>query len=228
MDTETTGLGDKDQVVEWAGAWPGGQACFLVKPTVSISVEARAAHHITDRMLDNVANADTWRPTIEKHLFEHGTPVFHNADFDIRLMKQTWPGLVIAPHICTYRVALHLWPDAPRHSNQVLRYWLEVEPKIKTNLPPHRALPDVAITYAILERAITQHNGTEQMQGQDLEEALRQLIQMTNDPVVLHRVRFGKHVDQLWSEVPKSYLSWILRDGGFDADVVYTAKHYLG
>lgn len=231
LDTETTGMGPEDQVIEIGGVFPtpeaAGQFCFLVKPTVPISVEARAAHHITDKMLDNVANAETWRPTLEKHL-SNRVPVFHNAEFDIRLIKQTWPGLIIAPHICTYRVALHLWPDAPRHGNQVLRYWLGVEPKIKTNLPPHRALPDAAITYAILERAITQHNGAEQMEGENLKEALRQLIQMTTEPVVLHRVRFGKHVDQLWSEVPSGYLQWILRDGDFDRDVVHTARHYLG
>jgi exodeoxyribonuclease X len=214
IDTETTGMSPDDQVIEWAGVWPGGQACFLIKPTVLINVEARAAHHITDRMLDNVANAKTWRPTLEKHLSEHGTPVFHNAEFDVRMIKQTWPGIVIASYICTYRVALHLWPDAPRHSNQVLRYWLGLEPKIKTNLPPHRALADAAVTAAILDKM---------METVDEE----RMLELTTMSAVLHRVRFGKHVDWLWSDVPHDYLRWILRNGEFDHDVIYTAKHYL-
>lgn len=215
IDTETTGMGTEDQIVEIGAVWSEGQDCFLIKPTVPINVEARATHHITDQMLANMPTAPTWRPKIEKFLTTLGTPVFHNAEFDIRLIKQTWSELLVSPHICTYRVALHLWPDAPRHSNQVLRYWLGLEPRVKTNLPPHRALADTAITAALLEKML---------ETVDLD----RMIELTIMPVVLHRVRFGKHIDQLWSEVPKSYLQWILRDGNFDRDIVHTAQHYLG
>lgn len=213
IDTETTGMGPDDQVIEWAGVWPGGQTSFLINPTVPVSVEARAAHHITDKMLEDALTAEEWRSPLEKHLSAHGTPVFHNAEFDIRMIKQTWPGIVIAPHICTYRVALHLWPQAPRHSNQVLRYWLNLD--VQIDLPPHRALADAIVTAAILDK----------MAAVTVDEV--RMLELTTMPVVLHRVRFGKHVDWLWSDVPHDYLRWILRNGEFDSDIIYTAKHYL-
>lgn len=214
IDTETTGLGEADQVIEFAAVWPGGHSHFLVRPTVPVNPEARAQHHITDRALAGATDAPGWQPHLEGPLAEHGTPAFHNAEFDMRLITQTWPEIAFAPHICTYRCALHLWPDAPSHSNQVLRYWLGLDVDADLmRLPPHRALPDAAVTYAILERMITERSEAE-------------LIALTQAPVVLHRVRFGKHVGQAWSEVPHDYLRWILKQN-FDRDVLHTALHYL-
>jgi hypothetical protein len=46
-------------------------------------------------------------------------------------------------------------------------------------------------------------------------------------PMVLSRCNFGKHAGKAWAEVPRDYLQWMLRTGGFDPDVEFTAKHYL-
>jgi exodeoxyribonuclease X len=222
IDTETTGMEDQDQVIEVAAVWEDGHRHYLVRPTVPVHPAARAAHHITDRTLSTCAPAPSWRANTEA-LVTMGTPVFHNADFDMKVMAQTWPGLATPPHICTYRVSLRLWPDAPSHSNQALRYWLEEEPAwLPPNLPPHRALPDACVTTALLHRMVRE------VAPDDTAAALTTMAQWTLEPVVLHRVRFGKHQGLLWSQVPRDYLRWVLRQPDFDRDVMHTAHHFIG
>jgi exodeoxyribonuclease X len=219
VDTETTGLGEGDQVVEFAAVWPGGHSHFLVRPTVPICPEARAAHHITDHLLASCGDAAIWRPSLGDLLERHPGPlVGHNISFDLQMISQTWPDLwpeQWPTNICTYRCALHLWPEAPSYSNQILRYYLGLEPVVKTNLPPHRALPDAAVTMALLNKML--ETKTEQ-----------DLVALSQMPVVLRQVRFGKHRGALWSDVPRDYLSWVSRQGDFDVDVLHTARHYLG
>lgn len=218
IDTETTGLGEQDQVVEFAAVWPEGHYHLLVNPSVPVIPEARAVHHISDRTLGRCFGREAWHEALGLLLEQHPGPlVGHNVEFDLRMIRQTWPGLLPEdrPAICTYRCALHLWPDAPSYSNQVLRYWLGVEPAVKTGLPPHRALPDAAVTCALLQKMLETRT-------------LDDLVTLTRAPVLLTKVRFGKHEGQRWSEVPRDYLQWIVRRGDFDADVLHTARHYLG
>jgi exodeoxyribonuclease X len=218
IDTETTGLGKEDQVIELAAAWEGGHNHFLVKPSVPVSPEARAVHHIPDKVLDNCGNAATWRPYLGDVFARHPGPlVGHNVAFDIGMIKQTWPDLWVEEpaFICTYQCARHLWPEAPAHGNQVLRYWLGLRPTIRTNLPPHRALPDVAVTQALLLKMLERCDAEE-------------LVRLSKMPVLLRQVKFGKHRGALWESVPRDYFQWILRNGEFDADTIHTARYYLG
>lgn len=217
IDTETTGMGEEDQVIELAAISqdiPGGRYHFMVRPSVPVHVEARATHHISPRQLECCADAAAWRETLDNMMLL-GPVVFHNAEFDKRLIRQTWADIALPPVICTWRCALHLWPEAPSHSNQVLRYWRDLEPVIRTGLPPHRALPDAAVTAAIVQDMLRTHT-------------LEQLIELTTQPVVLYRCGFGKHRGELWSDVPKDYLQWIVKQSDFDPDTAHTARYYLG
>ena len=47
---------------------------------------------------------------------------------------------------------LRAWPDAPGHSNQVLRYWRQVDRNAYPRIPreAHRALPDAIVTAFLL------------------------------------------------------------------------------
>ena len=45
--------------------------------------------------------------------------------------------------LCTYKIALWLWPDCPSHKNNVLRYWLKLKLAMDDlGLQQHRALRD--------------------------------------------------------------------------------------
>lgn len=217
VDTETTGIGESHQVIEYAdvrpseGALPHRLFTQLICPTRPIDVEAMGAHHITPEMLESEPTAADWAPNFTRTQ----VMVAHNLEFDRQHILQTWPGLPLPPmRICTWRCALHVWPDAPSHKNQVLRYWLEV-PDPTSDLPPHRSLPDAEVTCGILLRLLDDHS-------------LEDLVQMTLTPALLRKVRFGKNYGKLWEEMDFGFLRWVLeprRD--FDADVVHTAQHWL-
>lgn len=245
VDTETTGLDkDNDRIVELAvttidagkksivDTWStfvaphGAKITPYVNQhgeviTPGMSLEARATHHITDKELEGA-------PTLEQAIKEaplSDVDFFcaHNAAFDRQFltMDVKW--------LCTYRTARHLYPDAPRHTNQVLRYYLDLNDKLYEakpapiddrgwNImlqPPHRALVDTWVTAHILLEML------------EMKEP-RDIHVLSNSPVLEKVCRFGKHAGTEWSKVPRDYLSWIIRTGGFDPDVMHTARHYSG
>jgi uncharacterized protein (DUF3820 family) len=50
---------------------------------------------------------------------------------------------------------------------------------------------------------------------------------LSSSPILFKKVGFGRHFGQLWSEVPRDYLRWILDQKDFDPDTRYTALHYF-
>jgi exodeoxyribonuclease X len=226
LDTETTGLGNQDQVVELALVTIDATTrtiisygTHLVKPTVPISPGARAVHHITDAELEGAPTLAELMHSRELPELSGGTVLAgHNIAFDNRMLEQS--GVVIALlNICTLRAARHIWPEMESHSNQALRYALDlkIDPSWPlTMLPPHRALPDALVTAALLIRML-------EMRSVD------ELIGLTVSPILQSRVRFGTHRGKSWADMDAGFLSWVLdpkRD--FDADVKHTAAHWLG
>ena len=121
------------------------------------------------------------------------------------------PGLCV---ICTYRCALRVWPEAPAHGNQALRYWLKpkgLNAKI-ANLS-HRALPDAYVTALILCELLNQAT-------------VENLIAWTTEPALLPRITFGRHRGSSWSEVPQDYFGWIVDRSDLGEDVKFTASHH--
>jgi exodeoxyribonuclease X len=242
LDTETTGMKDEDQVLELAlVSWQhpsdselSDQWSSLIKPTCPVSTGARAVHHVSDAML-----AEQW--TMEELLQRRGLPELgigpgdlgDEAEDDEYLndrvcvaahnLKFDWGKLIasgVAEHrmpamrICTWRCAMHLYPDSEDgHSNQVLRYHLNLVVPQVTDLPPHRALPDAVVTAALLRHMLESKTPDE-------------LVKLTTTPVNLKRVRFGKHFGMLWKDVPSDYLDYILKRD-FDTDVMHTARTVL-
>lgn len=90
LDTETTGLAEKDQIIEIAICDREGRGLFesRVKPTVEIEQEAEDIHHISMKDLDS---APQW-PDIEvdvKKLLESNHLIIFNSEYDLRMLKQT-------------------------------------------------------------------------------------------------------------------------------------------
>jgi exodeoxyribonuclease X len=153
IDIETTGLTPPAEIIEIgcvdvvaengviAIEPPRSQ---LFRPLHGISPETMAVHHITERdfqpdtpscsdaLLFSLVNADPAPDVL----------VAHNCEFEQRFISGfASNGL---PWICTHKTALRVWPDAPRHSNQVLRYWRGLVLDEALAMPPHRAGPDAA------------------------------------------------------------------------------------
>ena len=181
---------------------------LFVDPGMAISPGARAVHHIQDADLADAIPAD-----VGLHKLTTGEPsyfVAHNAKFE-----QEFFGGAGVPWICTYKVALRVWPDAPSHSNQVLRYWLNLELNHDLAMPPHRAGPDTYVTAHILLRAYEAGTSIEDM------------ARWSSGPPLLPKVMFGKHRGSRWEDVPRDYLEWIVNKSDMDGDIKANARHHL-
>jgi exodeoxyribonuclease X len=217
IDLETTGLEPGDEVVE-VGAIDldcdsGEISAFgsrTIRPRNPIPPQASAVHHITDAdVVDAPASKDVW-PQFFNADCNIVAFAAHNASFESRWLDDQM--LCGKPLICTYKAALRIWGEAPGHTNQVLRYWLKLPLEPDRAAPPHRALPDAYVTAHLLRQQLTRAT-------------LSELISWSGLPALLTKVTFGKHRGLNWTDVPDSYLDWIICTAvGFDENVIHTAK----
>lgn len=229
VDVETTGLSHETDAVCEVGlcevtmdseeVWkPECAVSSFVNPGRPIPPEASGIHDITD---DMVAGAPTLVealahliPAEARPVAEKGTVfVAHNSKFDMGFL----PMLSKARWIDTLRCSLHVWPDAPSHSNNALRYYRKVAKPWFAGTPDgrlrHSAAFDAAITATLLCDMLKDYTVTE-------------LVEMSKKPAILRKVRFGEHFGKLWSEIPEGYLSWIVGKD-FDEDTLHTARHEI-
>jgi exodeoxyribonuclease X len=185
----------------------------FAKPVGPIPPQVKAVHHILEEDVAEAPAIDELWPLLFQGCGQHDILVAHNASFEKHFHKgdqRVW--------IDTYKSALVVWPDAPAHSNQVLRYWLNLDQGIGFDriaaMPPHRALPDAYVTAHILIHLL---------QAMTIDEMLR----ISAEPALLRRIGFGKHKGMLFSEAPADYLRWIVDKAEFDADVTATARYWL-
>lgn len=157
--------------------------------------------------------------------------VFHNAAFDRGFLPEYLREL---PYICTWRCALHMFPQAESHSNGALWYELGLQRPMppEAGSMPHRALFDALMTRDILEHMVDLCLSDSTIVGyeEDAERtpasALKYLVWLTQQPVILTKCRFGKHRDSLWADVPSPYMEWVLKED-FDEDTKHTCRHHL-
>lgn len=186
----------------------------LAKPRGPIPVETKAVHHITEA---DVADAPPlsvlWQPFFEG-CGENDILAAHNAEFEQKHHNgngRRW--------ICTYKCALIVWPDAPKHSNQALRYFLDIDSETSFDpalaQPPHRALPDAYVTVRILRRLLR-------------EKTVDELVKISKYPALLKRITFGTKAKGLtYEEAPADYLEWIADKSDMGKDVKFSAKYWL-
>ena len=90
LDTETTGLGDNDQIIEIAVCDASGKVCYeqRILPSVPINPKAEEIHGIS---LDDLAGCPK-RPEIVNDLnalLTGQTVVIYNSDFDLDMLRST-------------------------------------------------------------------------------------------------------------------------------------------
>lgn len=230
VDLETTGLAPPAAPCEAARAvlvstrsnLAGDQCDWIVTPAAGalchpghpIPPEASAIHHIID---EDVYGAMGWNKALFYLLNVGSTDYFaaHNAAFERQWVTDDLTGG--KPWICTYKCALRLWPEAPGHSNQTLRYWLDIH-EIPREMADrsHRAGPDALVTAHILRRMLEQPGVT-----------LERLVAWTAEPALLVKCHIGSWRGKRWSDIDDpSFLRWIL-DRDFSEDVMFTARHHL-
>jgi len=220
IDIETTGLappaeiieiGRVDVIVDGDGLRIEKPKTRLYRPLHGIPPETMAVHHITEADF----KADT--PPCDDELLRSAiwsgaTPdvlVAHNCEFERSFIgSHITDGL---PWICTLKTALRVWPEAPQHSNQVLRYWRNLTLDAELAMPPHRAGPDAWVTAHLLAELLQAGEAA-------------QMIEWTGLHKALPSVNFGKHRGSKWPEVPLDYLQWMARQVDMNPDAVACAK----
>jgi exodeoxyribonuclease X len=247
VDTETTGFDAKEHKVcelamvdvkRSAKGWQqGSPQSWLCNPGRPIPPEAKAIHHITDRMVqDAPAVLELFGYLQNARPAEGLVYVAHNAEFDRAMLEAA--GFPPGRWLCTWRLAMHVWPLAPSYKNEALRYWLGYDtlPWEKGAAPAgqtHRAAHDVAVTALVLSRMLLDIE--ELAVGAFSENSTDALIAWADSPVLLTgKMGFGKHGDLTWPEVGAmhvDYLQWMIREekkkpGSWDKDKLHTAKHY--
>ena len=223
VDIETTGMTPPAEIIEFGrcdvttehGGWKIEKPMArLYRPTNGIPPETMAIHHITEQEIpegspvcsDELLQKAVWGGTKPEVL------VAHNCEFERKFISEgVTQGL---PWICTMKAAMRVWPDAPSHSNQVLRYWRGLRLDHALAMPPHRAAPDTWVTAHLLAEILK-------------EVSVEELIDWTTQPKLYPRIPFGKHRGAAWSEVPLDYLQWVTGQKDMEYDVVWCARQEI-
>lgn len=224
LDVETTGLDPAvDRICEigLVLAIGGGVARVgdtLIDPQRSIPPEVSAIHHITDEMVQG----KPVMPRLGIDLPKYECLVAHNARFD----RQFLPWFEKKPWLCTLRLARHVLPDSPSHSNQYLRYALKLPVPECEGIAAHRALADCYVTGRLLLSLL-------EKLPEDAPKTVPELIAWTERPILQKICPFKKHQGKLWAEVwrdDRDYINFLLSPRNNrpieDPDVLYTLQWY--
>ncbi len=222
IDLETTGdsfanggvveVGWQDLAPDVDGRWAlrGDPGSRLVQPGCPISPVTSAVHHIVD---EDVASAPAWTELAPEILRGEGLLALaaHRAAFEKRWCLPQLSGR--ARWICTWKCSLRLWPDAPTHSNQGLRYWRRPAGLDRaTGLPAHRAGPDAYVTAHHLRDMLALAS-------------VEQLLAWSAQPALLARVPSGALRGRRWDELDEAQLERVLSgELGQNQDVLFSAR----
>jgi len=215
IDFETT---DKDakkcHPIEFAAVSADREFTTFIKCPVPIPPETSAIHHIVAADIEADTLAKTWddlRITILNP--PEGTIyVAHNAKYEQGVIGEGYEAL---SWICTYKVALRLWPDAPNHKNETLRYHLGLGQLGRSaSQQTHSALHDCRVTSLILIEALQYAT-------------LQEMVQWTSEPAQYSKIMFGKYAGSKWDAIDLGYLQWICKQADMDIDIVACAAREI-
>lgn len=138
LDTETTGLGAKDQIVELGILSVEGTVLIdtLVKPTCTITPAAAAVSGISDLMLVDAPSWKTVWDQAQTHL-KNKRILAYNAPFDMRMIRQS----------CMIH-GLKVPKLRPMCLMELVTEWLGFRPKLEyfaQGVQSHRAVDDCRV-----------------------------------------------------------------------------------
>jgi len=232
MDTETTGIDPAEhRAVEAAAVVVGaGQiTCAFttyLNPNRTIPAQASAVHGLVDDDVKDAPTLEATLPWLNALASKADVIVAHNAPFDRSML----PGLVDKPWLDTLRLSRKLYPGLDGHSNQAMRYHLNLRTPEANGMPAHRALADAYVTARLLVHLLSEVASRQQSSNTPPWD-LPNLLKWVDEPNLLATCTFGKHKGTPWAKVPTDYLQWLRRSEGWEAsdpDQMFTVLHYLG
>jgi len=222
LDTETTGSGNKDRLCQLAYKLDTGEIVNeLFKPPLPIGIEAMSFNHITNEMVaDKPAFRDSpeYFQLVDLLADDKNILVAHHAQFDINMLLKE--GVHPKKFICTFKLAKYLYPKGkiPSYSLQYLRYYLGFQ----IQATAHDALGDTLVLEKLFERLFVKMKN-----NFNLDEVEGRMMEISNNPVMLSRINFGKHKGGLFRDIPLDYLQWLSGQDDLDENMKHTVEHYL-
>ncbi|MEA2099131.1 MAG: 3'-5' exonuclease [Campylobacterota bacterium] len=238
LDTETTGTGEKDRVIQLGYMVLGAKEIEVhnefYSSDIPISFGAMEVHGITPSMIEGkpaCKDGDSY-----KRLLELNTPdnymIIHNAPFDLGMLEKEGFDTQMKV-IDTLRVAKHVFPDEEAHRLQYFRYKMELykeeDKEAKTLgivVKAHDAIGDVLVLKLFLSKLKAEVT----LQFPD-ENPVEKMLDLTNTPILIKTFKFGKHKDKTLEEVAKDdagYLRWMLKSmDNLDDDMRYSINTVL-
>lgn len=239
FDTETTGAGEKDRIIQIGAMIVHGKDDIevydeLCLADVPISIEAMEVHNITPDVIEN--QPPFAELNIAKKLLQYNHTdnylIAHNISFDLSMIEKEG----FENHytlIDTLRCAKHLLPEMPNHRLQYLRYALELYKiegaeanKLGITIKAHDAIGDVLVMKLLLSELVkrTQEKFPD-------ENPIKKLAELTQTPVLIKTFKFGKYKDREIEEIVKAdigYINWMKNNMDLDEDMRFTLEYYLG
>lgn len=222
LDTETTGVNDEDRLCQIAYKTDQGhQVNELFKPPIPIKFGAMATHHITEKMVDDkpaFAGSLAQENLVQLLQVPQSIVVAHNADFDLGML--TKEGVQVPQYICTLKISRTLDTEGglESHKLQYLRYLYGME----IDAQAHDAWGDILV----LEQLFLLYWQKFQERFATPGEIYQEMFRITQNPVLMPKMIFGKHKGLHFRDVPKDYLQWMVGQD-FDGDLLYTATYWL-
>lgn len=175
----------------------------LLNPERKISFAAMGVHNITEEMVKDA-------PTMSQFLAETGNPfdhprlvvIGHNAAFDVGVLRDVMPERFDV--IDTLKLARNLYLDAENHKLQTLRYMFGLKAG-----EAHRAMGDAVTCYSLLKHIAFEF-------GWGLWDLVRESAKPLSPET---RISFGKHRGSKLKDLPRGYVSWMLKQSDVEPDL---------
>lgn len=165
LDTETTGLGDNDQLIELAIINDKGNTLHNARyrPTVAISSGAASVHGITAELLKDKPTFDRDADRI-KELLEGKTVVIYNVGYDMKILRSTYRAFGLAANYldqlvthCAMRSAANAYGATNRYGTiSLINAFIAAGGDART-MNAHAALHDCLATLYVM-KSIAQIN----------------------------------------------------------------------
>jgi DNA polymerase III epsilon subunit-like protein len=177
-------------------------------------------HHITDKIVQNkppFMGSDECAKLQKLVSDRDNVIVAHNAQFDMLMLNME--GIFSSRIICTLKLARYLDKNGviPKYNLQYLRYFLGLDIDARA----HDALGDVLVLEGLFNRLKAKFQ-----QNDKLKDPVAEMIRISNNPVLIPRMPFGKHKGMLFTQVPQDYLQW-LSGTELGEDMEYTVITHL-
>jgi DNA polymerase III epsilon subunit-like protein len=240
LDTETTGAGENDRIIQLGYmVLEAGKNVEVFNDfcsaEVPIAYAAMEVHHITPEMIESKPSCT--ETEAYQNLLQINTPenylVIHNAPFDLGMLEKEG----FANHmklIDTLRCARHVFDDEEAHRLQYFRYKMglykeeaEEARKLGVEIKAHDAIGDVLTLKLFLGRL--RKRVQERFPGVN---PVEKMVALTQEPVFYKGpMRFGKYKGKTLFEIAaedRGYLQWMVEKmENLDEDMRYSIHRVL-